>query len=323
MWIFGGRSAPGDPSETCVGRIVAWMIAQQILNGLITGSVYALFALGFTLVFSVNRVLNLAHGAVFMSAALLSYYLVMIGTPFVIAAAVATVVAGGISMVVEFVALRRLRRFSPHVMEFAALVTTLGADIVLVSLAHKLTAAQTVRFPFGTFPNQFFLLFGLRISLLQIIIVLSVACMLSFLVFYLYRTSAGLRLRAVASSDRASLLLGINPNAVYAQTFFISGIMAGIAGVLIALSFNSINAHMGESYMLKTFVIIVLGGLGSVPGCVLAALFFGVAQTLCVAYLPPGSADIILYALLFGMLLVRPAGLMGNAANISVVGRNA
>jgi len=97
--------------------------------------------------------------------------------------------------------------------------------------------------------------------------------------------------------------------------------MAGIAGILIALSFNSINAHMGESYMLKAFVIIVLGGLGSIPGCVLAALFLGVVQTLCVAYLPPGAPDIILYSLLFIVLLVRPAGFLGDMANISIVGR--
>ncbi len=299
------------------------MITQQILNGLITGSIYALFSLGFTLVFSVHRVLNLAHGSVFMVAALLAYYLVVAGMPFLIATIIAVALAGVVAVLVEFVALRRLQKFPANVMEFAALVTTLGADIVLVNVGHKVTDAQTVRFPFGTFPNLFFNVLGLRISLLQIVVVATVALMLLFLNFYLFRSSAGLKLRAVASNEKASSLLGINRNAVYTQTFFISGAMAGVAGVLIALSFSSINAHMGESYMLKAFVIIVLGGLGSIPGCVLAALFFGVAQTLSVAYLPPGAPDIILYSLLFVVLLVRPAGLLGSASDFSIAGRRA
>lgn len=299
------------------------MIAQQILNGVITGSIYALFALGFTLVFSVHRVLNLAHGGVFMVSALLAYYLVSSGVSIWVAAVTAALAGGVVSGLIEIVALRRLRRFPHHVMEFAALITTLGADIVINNIGHKLTDAQTVRFPFGTFPNVFFNVLGLRISLLQIAVLLTVGAMLLFLVYYLYRTPVGLKLRAVASSEKAARLMGVNPDAVYLQTFFISGVMAGIAGVLIALSFNSISAHMGEPYMLKAFVIIVLGGLGSIPGCVMAALFFGVAQTLCVVYLPPGAPDIILYSLLFLVLLVKPSGLMGSAATISIVGRRA
>lgn len=299
------------------------MLAQQILNGLITGAVYALFSLGFTLVFSVHRVLNLAHGGVFMIAAFLAYFMVMSGTPIWIAAPVAAICGGLLSSLVQFIALQRLRRQSVHVMEFAALITTLGADILLVSIAQKLSDSQTVRFPFGTFPIIFFDAFGLRISLLQIVIVLSVGVMLGFLLFYIYRTRAGRQLRAVASSERASLLLGINPNVIYFQTFFISGVMAGIAGILIALSFNSIDAHMGEPFMLKAFIIIVLGGLGSITGCVVSALFFGVIQTLCIAYLPPGWPDIILYSLLFLVLLVSPSGLMGNRSAIAVVGRQA
>jgi len=99
--------------------------------------------------------------------------------------------------------------------------------------------------------------------------------------------------------------------------------MAGIAGVLIALSFNAIDARMGEPYMLRAFVIIVLGGLGSIPGCVVAALFFGLAQTLSVAYLPPGVPDIALYSLLFLVLLVRPSGLFGSDSMVMTVGRRA
>jgi branched-chain amino acid transport system permease protein len=299
------------------------MLSQQLLNGVITGSIYALFALGFTLVFSVHRLLNLAHGSVFMVGAFVGYWAVLQGLPIWIAAAVAAVVAGVVSATIQVVALQRLRRQPVRVVEFAALITTLGADLILVSTAQKLSDAQTVRFPFGTFPVQFFELAGLRISLLQLVVLATVSLLLAFLMHYLYHTTAGRQVRAVASNERAAHLLGVNPNAVYFQTFFISGVMAGIAGVLIALSFNAIDAHMGEPYMLRAFVIIVLGGLGSIPGCVVAALLFGLAQTLSVAYLPPGVPDIALYSLLFLILLVRPSGLFGNDSMVMTVGRRA
>lgn len=299
------------------------MLAQQLINGLITGAVYALFAIGFTLVFSVNRLLNLAHGGVFMASAVVGYYLVASGVSIWLAALLGALCAGLLSVLVQIVAFQRLRRHPPHVVEFAALITTLGADLVLVNIAQKALDAQTVRFPFGTFPIVFFELFGLRISLLQIVVLLTVATLLGFLVVYLYRSSIGRQVLAVASNPRAAVLLGVNPTAIYTQTFFISGVMAGIAGVLIALSFNSINAHMAEPYMLRAFVIIVLGGLGSIPGCVAAALIFGVIQTLSIAYLPPGAPDVILYSLLFVVLLIRPAGLFGNDAAMIAVGRRA
>jgi branched-chain amino acid transport system permease protein len=299
------------------------MLAQQLLNGVITGSVYALFALGFTLVFSVHRVLNLAHGAVFMVGAFVGYYAVLSGLSIWLASAIAAAFAGVASVVVQFVAIQRLRRHPHHIVEFAALVTTLGADLVFVSTMQRLSDAQTVRFPFGTFPLVLLDFVGLRMSLLQLVILVTVAVLLAFLIAYLYATTAGRQVRAVASNPRTSSLLGINPTAIYVQTFFISGVMAGVAGILIALSFNSIDAQMGEPYMLRAFVIIVLGGLGSIPGCVIAAILFGIVQTLCIVYLPPGSPDIVVYSLLFLVLLVRPSGIMGRESMVIGAGHRA
>jgi branched-chain amino acid transport system permease protein len=299
------------------------MLAQQLLNGIITGSVYALFALGLTLVFSVHRLLNLAHGAIFMVGAFIGYYAVLSGVSIWLASLIAALCAGLASVLVQMVALQRLARHPHHIVEFAALVTTLGADLVLVSTMQRISDAGTVRFPFGTIPVVFFDIAGLRISLLQIVVLSTVAALLIFLLAYIYKTTAGRQIRAVASNPRAAVLLGVNPNAIYIQIFFISGVMAGLAGVLIALSFNSINAHMGEPYMLRAFVVIVLGGLGSIPGSVVAALLFGVVQTLCVAYLPPGSPDIVVYLILFLVLLVRPSGLMGSESAVVGAGRRA
>jgi branched-chain amino acid transport system permease protein len=297
------------------------MLTQQILNGIVTGSVYALFALGFTLVFRVHRLLNLAHGGIFMVGAVVGYYAVLYDIPIWLAAVVGALSAGLASAIVQLLALQRLRRQPHNVVEFAALVTTLGVNLILVSAAQKISDSQTVRFPFGTFPIKFFDIAGLRISLLQIVMLTTVSILLSLLWHYIYHTKSGRQMRAVASNEKASHLLGINSNVVYFQTCFISGLLAGIAGILVALSFNSIDAHMGEPYMLRAFVIIVLGGLGSIPGCVVAALFFGIVQTLSISYLPPGAPNIVLYSLLFIVLLVRPSGLLGNEASMMTVGR--
>ena len=158
------------------------MLAQQLLNGVISGSVYALFALGFTLVFSVHRVLNLAHGAVFMVGAFVGYYAVLSGLPIWLASAIAAAFAGVASVLVQFVAVQPLRRHPHHIVEFAALVTTLGADLVFVSTMQRMSDAQTVRFPCGTFPVVFLDFFGLRVSLLQLVIVVTVAALLAFLI---------------------------------------------------------------------------------------------------------------------------------------------
>jgi branched-chain amino acid transport system permease protein len=288
------------------------MIAQQLLNGLITGSVYALFALGFTIVFGTHRILNLAHGAVFMSGAFMAYYAVIAGLPLWAAALLAMVGAGLLSYLIELVAFKPLRARGE--IEFAALISSIGINLMVTNAAQRISKTKVVRFPFGTFPVQFYEVFGLRISLLQITIAGIVTVLLLLLLVYIYRTSFGRQVRAVSGNERAARLLGVSPAAVYFQTFFISGALAGIAGVLIGLSFNSIHFLMGDPYLLRAFVVVVLGGLGSIHGAVVAGLLLGMLQTLAVAYLPSGLADAIIFSLLFGILLVRPSGLFGTAA---------
>lgn len=295
------------------------MIAQQLLNGLVTGSVYALFALGFTLVFGTHRILNLAHGGVFMAGAFIAYFAVIAGVPLWAAALLAMVGAGLLSYAIDLVAFRPLRARGE--IEFAALIASIGANLILTSVAQRVSNTKVLRFPFGTFPIQFYTVFGLRISLLQIVIVGTVAVILALLLVYMYRTSFGRQVRAVSGNARASRLLGVNPDAVYFQTFAISGALAGLAGVLIGLSFNSIQFLMGDPYLLRAFVIVVLGGLGSIHGAVVAGLLLGVIQTLAVAYLPTGLSDAIIFSLLFVILLVRPSGLFGTAGAATAVTR--
>lgn len=295
------------------------MIAQQLLNGLITGSVYALFALGFTLVFGTHKILNLAHGSVFMSGAFAAYFAVLNGLPLWFAMVLAMLCGGAVCYVIELAAFRPLR--SRGQIEFAALIASIGANLMISSLAQRISNTKVLRFPFGTFPVQFYTLMGVRISLLQIVIVCVVALLLAGLLFYMYRTSFGRQVRAVSGNERAARLLGVSPNMVFFQTFFISGALAGMAGVLIGLSFNSIHFLMGEPYLLRAFVVVVLGGLGSITGAVVAGLLLGVIQTLTVAYLPTGLSDAIIFSLLFVILLVRPSGLFGSAITATAARR--
>ncbi|MCL7466132.1 branched-chain amino acid ABC transporter permease [Phaeovulum sp. NW3] len=287
------------------------MLSQQILNGLVTGSVYALFSLGFTLIFGVQKLLNFAHGATFMAGAFIAYYCTISGMPFLLAIGLSMVATGVIGIVVDLVAFRPLRKRGNA--EFPALVSSIGVDLVLISIAQQVSKTQVLNFPFGTFPVKFFNFLGLRISLLQIVILATVAVLVVLLIFYLKKTSFGRQVRAVATNERAAALLGVNVQSVFLQTFFIAGALAGLAGVLIGLLFNSMQFLMGEPYMLRAFVVVVIGGLGSVPGAIVASLMLGVMQSLTVAYLPSGLTDAIIFTLLFIVLLIRPNGLFGDA----------
>lgn len=295
------------------------MIAQQLLNGIIVGGVYALFALGFNLVFGIQRILNLAHGAIFMVGAFVAYYAVIAGWPLWVGFLGAMVASGVLAVLVEFVCFRRLRATGDE--EFGAIISSIGASLVIMTLAQRVSNTQIVRFPFDTFPIQIYQFAGLRITLLQLFMAGCAFVLVILLAWFIYRTPFGRRVRAVTANERAAMLVGVNPNRVYMQTYFLSGALAGAAGVLVGLAFNSIHYMMGEPYLLFGFVIIILGGLGSIPGALLAALLFGMMQTLTIAFLPSGLTNAIIFLALFLILLVRPNGLLGREAAGQLRGR--
>jgi len=286
------------------------MIAQQILNGLVVGSVYALFALGFTLIFGVHHILNMAHGAVFMWGAFVGLFAVTwLDLPFPLAFVVAVVLAGLISVALDWVAFRPLRKRGAP--EFSAIISSIGAGLVLMNIAQRVSETRVLRYPFGTLPVEIFMLFGLRVTLIQAVIVVSALVIVSGLLLYLFYTRFGRQIRAVAVNERTATLLGVNPDFVYFQTFFISGALAGAAGVLIGIAFNAVHFLMGEPYMLRAFVVIVLGGLGSIMGALVAGLLLGLVQTLTIAYVSSGLSDAIIFSILFATLLLRPTGFFG------------
>ena len=280
------------------------MLAQQLLNGLVVSGVYALFSLGFTLVFGIQRILNLAHGAVFMTGAMVAYYTVEGGGPLWLGFALAIIAYGCLSVLVEITCFRRLRKTGDE--EFGGVVSSIGAGLVITTIAQQISSTQILRFPFETFPVVIFRFWGLRVSILQLFMAGAALVMVLILGYLFYKTAFGRRVRAVTDNERAATLMGINPNKVYMQTYFMAGALAGAAGVLVGLAFNSISFVMGEPYMMFGFAIIILGGLGSIPGALLASVVFGMVQTLTIAYLPSGLTDTIIFAALFLILLVRP-----------------
>ena len=284
------------------------MLAQQVFNGVVMGAVYALFALGLTLVFGMVKILNLAHGAVYMGGALVGLFAITQWHLSLPAAFGLAVLSGGVlSVLLELLVFRQLRHRQGD--ELGTVVASVGANLVLMTLAQQVTNAEILRFPFGVFPVQIFRGMGIRISLQDIAIISAVALMVVALLIYLFRTEFGTQVRAVAVNERTSTLLGINPDTVYLQIFFTAGVLAGAAGMVLGIAFNSVSYVMGEGIMLQAFVVIVLGGLSSVTGTVVAGVLIGVIQALATGYLSSELSETILFGILFLVLLVRPSGI--------------
>jgi branched-chain amino acid transport system permease protein len=284
------------------------MFAQQVLNGLVSGMVYALFALGLSLVYGVHRVLNLAHGAVFMWGALVGLLVVVkFGLPLWAALIVAMAFSGLTSVLLDYLAFRPLRL--RHGDELATIVSSIGANLILVNLAQQATGAQILNFPLDIVPFENYRVGGLLISLQNIVIAACALVLVGALAFYLFRTKFGSQVRAVAVNENMSRLIGVNPQKIYFQTFFISGALAGAAGVILGVAYNSVSYLMGEPMLLRAFAIIVLGGLGSVAGALIASLLFGVVEALTVSYASSQLSDMVTFSVLFIVLLIRPSGL--------------
>lgn len=287
------------------------MLAQQILNGLTIGSVYVIFALGFTLIFGVQRILNMAHGVVFAWGALLGLYAITYLNLGLFGAVCAAMLGAAVlNVALDWAVFRPLRaRDAP---EFAGMITSIGGALILEHVAQKVTVARVLRYPFGTFPSDFYMVLGLRINFLQLVTIATALGTFGLLLMYLHKTSFGRQVRAVAARRSTAELLGVNPNGVFLQVFAISGALAGLGGLLIGNAYNSVSYAMGEPYLLTAFVVIVLGGLGSVTGAVVAGYIVGIVHSLSIAYVSSDLRDAIVFGTAFLLLLLRPSGLFGN-----------
>ena len=287
-------------------------MGQQVINGLFLGSIYALFALGYTLVFGVLDILNLAHQAIFMLCAFIALALVAgAGLSLWAALPLAVVAAGLLGLLLERVAFRPLRGRADS--NFSGLISSIATAILFESIALGLWGPDVSRFPFGTLPQGRLTLGGASVSGLQLgIIGVSVVLMVA-LTWLLRRTRLGRRIRAVAESPQAARTLGVDVDRAIAATFFISSALGGAAGVLFGLAFNNISPDVGRSIELKGLAVIILGGMGSIPGAVLAGYALGLVEVFTVAQLGSSWRDAVAFTVLFVVLLVRPRGLLGQA----------
>ena len=289
-------------------------MGQQVINGLFLGSIYALFALGYTLVFGVLDILNLAHAAVFMVATFVAVALVGHGLHILVALPAAVLFAGLLGLVLERVAFRPLRARTDS--NISGLISSLAAATIIEAVALEIWGPNITRFPFGTLPDgpgSQFQLFGGTVSRLQLTIIAVAVALFLALTWLVKRTRLGREVRAVAESPRAARVLGVDVDRAIAAAFFISSSLGGAAGVLYGLAFNSISPDMGRGVELKGLAVIILGGMGSMPGAVVAGFALGLIEVFVVANLGGSWRDAISFAGLFLFLVLRPRGLMGAA----------
>jgi branched-chain amino acid transport system permease protein len=288
-------------------------VGQQIVNGLFLGSIYALFALGYTLVFGVLDILNLAHQAVFMLCAYAALVLVVhLHLPIFAALPAAVLLGGVLGLVVERVAFRPLRGRSDS--NIAGLISSIALATILEAVVSQIFGPDVERFPLGTVPTRTLQVGGAVVSELQIVIIAIAAAMLLGLTWLLRRTRLGRRIRAVAESPKAARVLGVDVDRVIAASFFLSSALGAAAGVLFGLAFNNVAPDMGRSVELKGLAVIVLGGMGSMPGAALAGLALGLLEVLTVATIGSSYRDAVAFGVLFLVLVLRPRGLLGSAA---------
>ncbi|MEB3309173.1 MAG: branched-chain amino acid ABC transporter permease [Snowella sp.] len=305
------------------------LLLQNFLNGLSIGSVYAIFALGYTLIFSILGIINFAHGALFTLGAYFTYALMgeafgfngllanlqlPIQLPFVFALLIGSSLAGLVGVAIEYIAFRPLRKRKAD--PLLTVVSSLGIALVIVNVIQYLVGAESYTFPSNTYGNlPAAINFGspdkpIPIRTVQIIIFFVCAAILSLLTYFINASRFGKAMRAVAEDQVTASLLGINTNLFIVATFFVSSFLAGVAGTLVGSSVSISGPYFGITFGLKGLAVIVLGGLGSIPGAVLGGLMIGLTE----AFVPADYSaykDAVAFSILLIMLLVKPEGLLG------------
>lgn len=290
-------------------------LLQQLANGIAWGSIYALIALGYTMVYGILRLINFAHGDVYMVGAFAAYYLARLlhaGGPDPSPALAVVVLVGSMAIcallgvAIEFFAYRPVRRSG----RLTALITAIGVSLFLENLGIRLFGADPKFFPQLVAPRTI-TVGGVIVTNHQITVVLVSLLLMVGLTLFIHRTRTGKAMRAVSFSRDAASLMGIPVNRIITITFAIGSALAAAAGVLVGLTNPKIEPLMGIMPGVKAFVAAVLGGIGSIPGAVIGGLVMGVSEYLVVGYISSTYRDAIAFVILILVLLVKPAGLLG------------
>lgn len=284
-------------------------VLEQIINGLQLGFMYALIALGYTMVYGVVKLINFAHGDVFMVGAFVGYLgFSQWGLPVPVAVLTAMVVCSLLGVTIERIAYRPLR-YAPKI---AALISALGVSLFLEYFSSlKFVFGPNYRVVQRPFEEIHWTFAGVSITNIQVMVMATVIIMLFLLQHLIYRTKIGTAMRTVSVDHDAARLMGVNVDSVISVTFAIGSALAAAGGVLYAIAYPQIHPFMGIMPGLKAFTAAVLGGIGIIPGAVLGALIMGQVETLTAAFISSQLRDAIAFSILIIVLLVRPCGILG------------
>ena len=282
------------------------LFAQQVLNGLVTGSVYSLVALGLTLIYGTMQVPNFAHGQLFMLGAYIAYASTRLGLNYWAALLASVIAVAILGVLLERLVFRPLRE-TPHL---NSMIAALGLMLFLEAVAQNLWGEEFRHMdsPYGGVVS----LFGLLVTMHRLILVGAAAVLMAALLWFLTRTVAGSAIRATAQNPEGALLVGIDTSRVAMVTFGISAALAAFAGVLIA-PISLVYPSMGAMITLKGFVIVVLGGMGSVPGALIGGYLLALAESLGGTYVSATYQDLVAFALLALVFTIKPTGLFKEA----------
>ncbi|HPE15382.1 MAG TPA: branched-chain amino acid ABC transporter permease [Oscillospiraceae bacterium] len=289
------------------------LLLSQLINGVQIGSIYALVALGYSMVYGIVMLINFAHGDIIMVGSYCVWYAIAKqGVHPVLAVLFAVLFCGVLGMVIEKVAYKPLRNSA----RLSLLITAIGISLLLQNLMQLIFSA-TPRMFTNIFPGSVSL-GSLHISVVTLVTIgVSIVMMLGLTVL-VTRTRAGKAMRAVSEDNETSQLMGINVNRTISFTFFVGSALAAVAAVLYCCSYSQIQPTMGNMLGLKAFVAAVLGGIGSIPGAVIGGLAIGLAESFTKAYISSTLTDAVVFGILILVLVIRPTGILGRPFNEKV-----
>jgi len=293
------------------------MIFQQLINGITLGGIYALIALGYTMVYGVLLMINFAHSEIFMAGAFFGFFLLIFFSKIsflqnnlilqlFLAFLISTFLTGILGVIIERFAYRPLRQAS----RLAPLISAIGVSIFLQNLFMLLVSPQAKPFP-EIFPIKNFEFGPLSINSLQIFIIIISIGLMFILQYFIKNTKLGTAIRATSSDLETASLMGINTNSIISLVFFIGAGLGGIAGILVGMYYGSIKYNMGFIYGIKAFTAAVLGGIGNIPGAMLGGYLLGILESLGMAYISSTYKDVFAFGILILVLIFKPTGILG------------
>jgi branched-chain amino acid transport system permease protein len=290
-------------------------LLQQLVNGLTVGAIYALIALGYTMVYGVLRQINFAHGDLCIFGAYIGLValstgvgggktqLLIVGAAFIISAAIVAI-AG---LLLELVAYRPLRKAD----KLAPVISALGASLFIENGIMLIWGPELKVFPSAVLPGWYWTIAGARIDFAQVGVMAGSAFLMGFLYWFVQHTRFGTAIRATASDHDAARLMGINVNRIIVSVFMIGPAIGAIGGLFIGIYYKQVYFTMGWTYGLNAFIAAIIGGIGNIPGAMLGGILLGLFNAFAAGFISSSWQEAITYALLVGILLVRPTGLLG------------